>query len=126
MKFARENECPFTVNEQTMLIEQKYRLDQLRQTFESSQAKYNSEMTLLKLNESALQGAQKAQALVDEWCDMRMWLGEPGWTYLAEYVGPDNRIVVSYPTSLLIYLSAYDEAGVEREQMFKEMRRREF
>lgn len=37
----------------------------------------------------------------------------PGWTYLAEYVGPTNRIVVPYDAHELILLSAYDSNGME-------------
>ena len=37
----------------------------------------------------------------------------PGTTYLAELVGPDNRIVVRYHTAALVLLAAYDEAGTE-------------
>ena len=36
-----------------------------------------------------------------------------GGTYLAEAVGPQNRIVVYYPKDELVLLGAYDEAGYE-------------
>ena len=39
----------------------------------------------------------------------------PGTTYLAEYVGPENRVVVKYPRTELIFLAAYDAAGYEIE-----------
>ena len=37
----------------------------------------------------------------------------PGHTYLAEYVGPSNRIVVPYEREELVLLAAYDDAGHE-------------
>jgi RNA ligase len=48
----------------------------------------------------------------------RQYLGdlsglEKGTTYLLEYVGPENRIVVGYPEPKLYLLSAYDQTGYE-------------
>lgn len=37
----------------------------------------------------------------------------PGWTYLFEYVGPENKIVVHYDESELILLGVYNEQGLE-------------
>jgi RNA ligase len=36
-----------------------------------------------------------------------------GETYLAEYVGPDNRIVVNYAESSLVFLGGYSPSGLE-------------
>lgn len=36
-----------------------------------------------------------------------------GTTYLAEYVGPSNRIVIAYPKHELVLLGAYREDGIE-------------
>ncbi len=38
---------------------------------------------------------------------------EKGTTFLLEYCGPDNRIVIGYPTPRLYLLAAYGEDGVE-------------
>ena len=38
---------------------------------------------------------------------------EPGYTYLLEWVAPDNRIVVHYDEPELIMLAAYDDLGNE-------------
>jgi len=37
----------------------------------------------------------------------------PGYTYLFEYVGPRNKIVVKYPENKLILLGIYDSSGIE-------------
>lgn len=37
----------------------------------------------------------------------------PGVTYLAEAIGPENRIVVHYPEAALVLLAAYREDGTE-------------
>lgn len=37
----------------------------------------------------------------------------PGYTYLCEYVAPDNRIVVPYDRTELVLLGLYDEEGCE-------------
>lgn len=42
---------------------------------------------------------------------------EPGWTYLAEYVGPSNRIVVSYAEHELVLLGAYGSSGLEASRI---------
>jgi RNA ligase len=54
--------------------------------------------------------AVKAQEWIDRYPHNNL---NVGWTYLAEYVGPDNRIVVHYPDNTLVWLGAYDEAGNE-------------
>lgn len=42
---------------------------------------------------------------------------EPGWTFLAEYVGPSNRIVISYADHELILLGAYRSDGTEETRI---------
>ena len=42
-----------------------------------------------------------------------LWVLEPGTTYLAEAVYPENRIVVRYSEAELVLLAAYDVSGVE-------------
>jgi RNA ligase len=56
--------------------------------------------------------AQWAQNYLDSFVGELLPL-EPGTTYLAEYVGPGNRIVVHYPNSKLVLLGAYNERGAE-------------
>lgn len=53
---------------------------------------------------------QVAQGLVDA-ADTAALV--PGTTYLAEYVGPENRVVVKYPRTELVFLAGYDAAGYE-------------
>lgn len=40
---------------------------------------------------------------------------QPGTTYLAEAVYPENRIVIAYAEPALVLLAAYDETGLELE-----------
>ena len=54
--------------------------------------------------------AKWAQALLDR-SDLSSL--DVGVTYLAEYIGPSNRIVVRYPDDRLIPLAAYDAEGWE-------------
>lgn len=51
-----------------------------------------------------------AQAFLTDSVKSLLW---PGVTYLAEYVGPSNRIVVSYSRHELILLGAYFPSGEE-------------
>jgi RNA ligase len=59
--------------------------------------------------------AQKAQAIVDG-LDACVFM--KGNTYLAEYVGPDNRIVVHYDKSELVLLGAYSIGGYEKPSYY--------
>lgn len=54
--------------------------------------------------------AQWAQARLDA-LDLSQL--QPGTTYLAEAVYPENRIVVRYDEPALVMLAGYDEAGIE-------------
>jgi len=54
--------------------------------------------------------ARSAQRWIDE---RDLTALAPGCTYLAEYVGPSNRIVVRYEAEELILIAAYDADGVE-------------
>lgn len=51
----------------------------------------------------------------------REWIGErtkelvPGFTYLAEWIAPDNRIVVRYERPELVLLAAFDSEGNEHD-----------
>lgn len=55
--------------------------------------------------------AKYAQAMLDE--NHITYYLCPGVTYLAELVGPQNRIVVHYEEPALVLLSAYDANGIE-------------
>jgi RNA ligase len=63
--------------------------------------------------------ALKAQALLDSALSRCFTRLDPGDTLLAEYVGPDNRIVVHYGKSELVALGGYWLSGKElrREQV---------
>lgn len=45
----------------------------------------------------------------------------PGYTFLLEFVGPSNRIVLHYPRDELVLLGAYDKEG--REVDFEDLRK---
>ncbi len=60
--------------------------------------------------------ARKAAVILDGTLG-RNWLVR-GDTYLAEYVGPDNRIVVPYAKNELVMLGAYDSEGEERPSWY--------
>lgn len=67
-------------------------------------------------SEQAMAGAKLFKELYDE-----DWI-EDGYTYLFEYVAPDNRIVVSYDKADLIHLAKLDNSNgfdLERDNRFK-------